>query len=433
MQQMSLMDAVVETYSESSTGQISNETLYNKVAEKLNLSKVELKETFGKGYNKFKHKVRWVQQSLKSKALLTKISRGCWEFLPHKDKIQTAATEKTAILAASTHLGVVIWTKNKKVFTDMIDEPIEAYISSLPYPLKVSRAYGNPKIEDYIDFVCHGIEAIIPKLAKGGNIALNISNDIFMHKSPARSTYVARLIIALEDRLGLHYMDQIIWQSNKIPTPTYWACVNDYQLRAGYEPVLWFTNDPHNVISSNRRVLQPHKESHKKLIESGGLKKAGVNGDGAYIKRKGAFGNKTKGTIPTNVISDHPSTGKSDVFDIVEHSERMLINVSNYCASGRMVDKFGRDMSIGTNQAKMPLSLAEFLVQLLSRPGGLVVDDYSGSLTLGEAAEKHNRRYVLLEMVLEHIVSGFQRIKDAPGAWINPEIMGLPQFSHLKS
>ena len=73
-------------------------------------------------------------------------------------------------------------------------------------------------------------------------MALSLSNDIFEQGSPARSLYLERLTIALEDRLGLRLMDRLIWKSNKPPGPYQWASKERMQLNTAYEPVLWFSN-----------------------------------------------------------------------------------------------------------------------------------------------------------------------------------------------
>jgi hypothetical protein len=44
-----------------------------------------------------------------------------------------------------------------------------------------------------------------------------ISNDIFIAKSPARSLYRERLVLALHDRLGLWKMDELIWENKSKP------------------------------------------------------------------------------------------------------------------------------------------------------------------------------------------------------------------------
>ena len=140
-------------------------------------------------------------------------------------------------------------------------------------------------------------------LVQGGSVVLNISNDIFMPGSPARSLYRERLVIALCERLGLHKMDETIWMvPNKAPAPIEWASKHRYQLNTAYEPIYWFCNDPIRSRSDNRRVLEPHSERHKQLMARGGETRDVSFADGAYRIRPGDFGTVTPGRIPKNVV-----------------------------------------------------------------------------------------------------------------------------------
>ena len=410
--QIDLFDSILDTLSQSDTP-ISNQDLYSGVATRLNLNDkyANLKSEVGQKrekHNLFHRKVRWVLQSLKHKKLVTNVSRGMWEVLnPEKNELTTITPEHN-VLAASTSMGIVIWTQNRNIFNyDVggIDE-FHAMITSPPYPLKTARAYGNPSVSEYVDFICLALEPIIPKMALGGSICLNVSNDIFMSKSPARSTYWMKLSIALEERLGLHFMDDIIWGSNKIPGPTMWCCKNKIQLKHGYEHCLWFSNSPKTCFANNSRVLKPHTASHKKFIENGGTKRNAVNGDGAYLKKNGDFSNpKTDGTIPYNNLY-----------------------FSNYCSEGRSVKRYAESIGITPHSAKMPLSLADFLVKFLTRPGDLIVDLFAGTLTTGQAAENNGRHWVAFEMMLEYIVQGFHRFRDSSNQWINPKLLNIGDY-----
>src|SRR3989344_907955 len=150
-----------------------------------------------------------------------------------------------------------------------VDEPIHLLLSSPPYPLSKPRRYGGPTEIEYTDWTCHQLEPILRLLVPGGSIALMLSNDVFEPGLPSRSLYKERLILALADRFGLHLMDNIPVQLNKPPGPMQWASRTRQQLNTGYEPVLWFTNDPKLCRSNNRRVLQPHTEEHLRLIARG--------------------------------------------------------------------------------------------------------------------------------------------------------------------
>lgn len=403
MQLSLLTDAVLSTYDQA-TKPVSNADLYGEVAARLGLSGTSINEAVpvgrtGKKHKLFHRSVRWVQQSLKRSGLIERVGDGDWEVSGTRRARLTAIKASRNVVAVSTDLGMVIWSRRRNVFEDMIDERVDLVFTSPPYPIRKPRAYGGIDAASYTDFICETLEPIVPRLAQGGSIALNISNDIFEPGSPARSTYLERLVIAIEDRLGLKLMERFQWVSNKPPGPVAWASMARMQLNVGYEPVLVFCNDPLNSFADNRRVLQPHTKRHKKFVEEGGVKKFAVNGDGAYRQNPGAYGRETAGAIPRNA----PTIG-------------------NKCLSGREVKKFAEAHGLPVHGARMPLSLADFFVRWLSRPGGLVVDPFAGTLTTGEAAQINGRRWLCFEMMLEYIKQGFVRFEGRTNAWFNPEL-----------
>lgn len=383
------MHDVIQQIYEQAKGPLTNEQLYTKLAERgYDPNEYRGVGTSGKRHNLFYRRVRWVQQSLKKRSLVLRTGNNTWELsASHRIKLHSIG-EATAVIAMSTSLGIAIWGKSEVVGKQIIDEPVHLVLSSPPYPLKVARAYGNPVIDDYIDFVSMVLEPWISKLAVGGSIALNVSNDIFETGSPARSTYLEELTIALKKRFDLHLMDRMPWVSNKAPGPIQWASLRRYQLNVGYEHVLWFTNNPLKCFSNNQRVLQEHSEQHKRLMNKGGMQYHSTAADGNYVKKIGAYGSRTVGRIPTNVLQ-----------------------FSNYCSSGRQVTMFAEKGGIPAHAAKFPVSLCNFLIEFLTEPDQIVADVFGGTLTVGESAQQLNRRWVCVEMMWEYIKQSFPRFE----------------------
>ena len=194
-------------------------------------------------------------------------------------------------------------------------------------------------------------------------------------------------------------MDRLVWTSNKAPGPTYWASIKRVHLNVGYEPILWFTNDPGQVFSNNNRVLEPHSDKHQQLIATGGEQRFADYCDGAHKVRPGNFGNATSGRIPRNVIS-----------------------IANTCKSQREYKKRARELGLPVHGAPMPLKLASFLIQFLTREdeADLVVDPYGGSFTTGLAAELLGRRWISTELFWEYIRGSAERFS-GQSLWINPQ------------
>ena len=169
------------------------------------------------------------------------------------------------------------------------------------------------------------------------------------------------------------------------------------QLNVGYEPVLVFCNDPMKSFADNRRVLQPHSESHQKLIDRGGESRKRVNSDGAYRINPGAYGNATEGRIPKNVL-----------------------RFSSSCADQRQMRRMAKAAGLPVHGASMPLALAMFLVQWLSRPGDLVVDPFGGTQTTPKACELLGRLWMSSEIMAEYVMNG--RFRFDPESLDQPEI-----------
>lgn len=383
-----MKEAIQEIY-EIAGRPVSNEELYQALAEKgYDENNYQQVGKSGDKHNLFYRKVRWVQQSLKQRSLVLRTGKGLWEITgSHKIKLRSIK-EAQSMIAMSTNLGIAIWGRSELIGKHVIDEPVHLILSSPPYPLKVPRAYGNPTIDKYIDFLCHVIEPWIGKLADGGSIALNVSNDIFEDGSPARSTYLEELTITLKRRFSLHLMDRMPWVSNKAPGPIQWTSLERTQLNVGYEHVLWFSNNPFRCFSNNQRVLQEHSEQHKKLIARGGARKNTTAADGNYVKKAGSYSANTAGRIPTNVLY-----------------------FSNYCASGREANQFAEQHGIPPHAAKYPVSLCNFLIEFLTQPYQLVADIFGGTLTMGESAQSLNRRWVCVEIMWEYIRQSFPRFE----------------------
>lgn len=340
-----------------------------------------------------KRAVRWVQQTLKHMGLVERLphERGAWRVTEAGRKRLTPATPGRVMIACSTDLGIALWARHEDVFRGL-SETVHLVLTSPPYPIAKPRSYGGPTVSQYTDFVCESLEPLVRQLAPGGSIALNIANDVFERGSPARSLYRERLVIALHERLGLWKMDELIWHNPcRPPGPVQWASLQRVQLNATYEPVLWMTNDPHQVRSRNSRVLLPHSAQHRRLLERGGEARSTSHGDGAWRLRAGrSFSQMTSGTIPRNVIT-----------------------MPHTCIEKTRLSAYAREIGLPVHGATMPQGLAEFLIGFLTAPGDLVVDHFGGWFTTAAAAQNLGRRWITTEQMGEYAWLGARRLDEA--------------------
>lgn len=397
--QLDLFSEVIHSYSADCEGVLRNDELYRRVANRMALPEGALQERTPIGaaqqlHNVITRKIRWYQQTLKQAGILERVDgeRGVWRLTQPASSELNRINPGVSVIGFSTDLGVAILGSCESVFS-AIDAPITLCLTSPPYCLSKARKYGNPPESEYVDFVCRSLEGIVRNLVDGGSIALNVSQDIYISGSPARSMYVERLLLALHDRLSLSLMDRLVWHNpSRPPGPVQWASINRVQLNQSWEPVFWLTNNPLKVRSNNRRVLQEHTDRHLKLIKQGGEQRDGVFSDGAYRLKPGRFGNPTAGRIPRNVLS-----------------------YSHTCSSQKEYKRQARAQGLVAHGAPMPLNLASFLVDFLSEPDDVVIDPFAGSFSTAVAAERLGRRWIGVDVMLEYVAGAANRFRDAAG------------------
>ena len=396
---MNLFSAVLASYERRPADELSNDALYEDLIRGAGMPAADWRVLMPVGKsaqprNLARRAVRWHQQTLKRMGLIERVphKRGVWRATMQCKKELTPAPPQTFLVSFSTDLGVALWGSCSSVFS-RIDEPIHLCLTSPPYCLSRPRYYGNPSEQDYVDFVCESLEPIVRNLVAGGSICLNISNDIFEKGLPARSLYRERLVLALNDRLGLRLMDQMVWENrSKAPGPIQWASKKRFLLNTGWEPVYWFTNDPARVRSDNRRVLKPHSPRHQRLIDQGGERRDAIFADGANRIKTGSFSNPTAGSIPKNVLS-----------------------FGHRCAQQTPARNALRSAGLPVHGAAMPFALADFLVKFLSEPGDLVVDPFAGICTTADASERNGRRWIASEIMFEYLWGASHRFEPATG------------------
>lgn len=397
--QLNLFPEVAEAFLSSGRA-LSNEALYGAVARAANLSTEQLNDRRPVGKSAtprslVKREIRWHQQTLKALGIIERVDRGLWQLaerIENKDGDLQRILPGVKLVAFSTALGVALWARSEDVFRGL-GEPIHLCVTSTPYPLRTARAYGNPTAEEYPDFICRALEPIVENLAPGGSIVLNVSNDIFEEQSPARSLYVERMLIALNERLGLQLMDRLPWVNySKPPGPTYWTCRQRIHLSAAYEPVFWLTNDPSRVKADNRRVLEAHTKAQQALMAAGGEGRTAQYGNGAYRLRPHSFGRVTEGKIPRNVISR-----------------------GHRCKDTQAYRRAASAANLPLHGAMFPTAIPEFFIKWLSEPGDLVVDLFGGTAKSGLPAERLGRRWLVTEWMREYLAGGSFLFRDCAG------------------
>lgn len=412
--QLTLWQSVAEVYLRSGDREISNPEMYQaaRAAAGVDPETFSAKVPIGRSgaeHSPMERTARWVQQTLKMRGVIERVpdKRGVWR-LTREAKTELHRVKRGFVIVGfSTKLGVALWADCRDAMA-ALDEPLHLVLTSPPYALQKARAYGNPNASEYVDFICRMLEPVVPKLAEGGSVVLNVTNDVFLPGSPARELLTERLTIALHDRLGLFKMDSLIWfNRSKAPGPVQWASLQRTQLNVGWEPILWMAKNPLATYADNRRVLQPHSERHAKLIAQGGEQRERSYSDGRYNLKVGRFSNPTAGRIPKNVLE-------------FGHS----------CSGQRAYKREAAALGLPAHGAPWPESLVEFMVRYLTTEGMLVADIFGGSQTTAAVCERLDRRWLTSDVMAEYVRGGATRFSNV---WINPEldeVLGLSPRNH---
>lgn len=395
--QMSLLDDVLSCYENT---EMDNTTLYSKVSRKQRVNLKEHIRPSGKqsAVNVYKRKVRWAQQTLKQQGLIERLEKGQWRITQTGKQKLTQTVADNYLIAGSTRLGILVWCNSLVALEKALPQTVHLCFTSPPY-LGIERSYGTYWDEDaFIDFVLRLIEPICKRLAPGGNIALNMTNDSVLRKQAgARSYYLEKLTLRLHEQLGLHLMDRLVWEAKDKSAKGYQVTHARTHLVSRYEPILWFCNSPQDCLADNRRVLTPYGKSMLTLLKQGGVKGRRANTDYQSVSREGGFSVDHGGAIPGNVLS-----------------------FSTVCKSNRQVLKDARSLSLPTHGALFPRALADFIVRWLCPEDGVVVDPCAGYGATGEASELADRAYVLSEWHFEYLMPAVRRMSQFNEYWVNP-------------
>jgi site-specific DNA-methyltransferase (cytosine-N4-specific) len=183
------------------------------------------------------------------------------------------------------------------------------------------------------------------------------------------------------------YLAQEFYHYNpaKLPTPAEWVTIRRLRVKDAVNNVFWLTLDPF-ADADNRRVLTEYSDSMKALLKNG--YKAKMRPSGHDISTE--FGRDNGGAIPPNLLQ----------FSNTESNSSYMRNC--------------RTEGVKPHPARFPLSLPEFFIKFLTRPGDLVLDPMAGSNTTGAAAEALGRRWIGIEENETYVEGSELRFREQP-------------------
>lgn len=358
--------------------------VYSHVSRSIGLTEHDMTERVQRGQfvvGRWQHKIRQVQQSLKSKGLIHNVERGEWALTETGKKELTYAPEKRAQVFFVTRHGISFWG-DSSIAAELFPGEIELIVTSPPYLLTKARDYKNigATEKEYVDGMTAALEQLLPCLTSTGSVVLNIGDSI-KKGSGHQSLYKERLLIALEDKLGLHLVQKFVWFSpSKMPSG-YWVTKAKRDCVQATEDFYWLSLNPKAKTNINQKVLVEYSDIQKRYMEAAQRKSpvAVRKKPSGQSANEETFYQAGNGAIPTNLLMATPEGANSPY--------------SLYC----------KKHGLPRHPAMFNPDLPEFFIKYLTEPGDVVLDPYAGSGSTGKAAEDNGRHWVMFEQVREFV------------------------------
>ena len=358
--------------------------VYDEVAARLGVSDevrnaAEIRED-GRVTNLFERRVRWVRQTCVAKSLLSREKRGVWE-LTQKGAAKLGNIVRGAVLTLfETDRGIFLWANAEDALGVIERESVDCIMLSPPYPLIKTKEYGNLDERQWVEWMLRLCEGWRSLLKPSGSMFLNLG-VCWTPGVPAQSLYMERLLVKLEDSLGIHLLQRLDWHSpTKLPTPLEWVGIRRVRVTPSVEPLLWLSPDPNNAKADNRNVLRAYSESGLRSIRGersrNGDRPSGIKfGENSFVDRGGS--------IPPSLITATPC-------GVEERRYRKAV-----AAAG-----------LEPHPAIMPAAVARFGIQLATDPDDVVYDPMAGSCTVPVEAMKLGRYAIASDRSRAYLETG---------------------------
>ncbi|MCT7950516.1 site-specific DNA-methyltransferase [Ancylothrix sp. C2] len=314
----------------------------------------------------------------------------------------------------TTDFGAAYLRDSLELLTKVPDESVDLICTSPPFALLRKKEYGNVDADEYLEWFTPFAKQFYRILKPQGSLVIDIGGS-WIKGYPVRSLYHFELVVNLckpqhKGGLGFYLAQELYWYNPaKLPTPAEWVTVRRERVKDAVNTVWWLSKDPHPK-ANNRRVLKPYSEAMNQLLKNGYSAKLRPSGHNISTK----FQKDSGGAIPPNLIEGRleedriTEMGAPVLFfsDDVEMSSFVqpvnVISASN-TSSNDSYQKRCKQMGIKPHPARFPAALPEFIINLCTEPGDLVLDPFAGSNTTGWMAEKLERKWLAFEINKDYL------------------------------
>jgi DNA modification methylase len=374
-------------------GEASSTHVQDRLAEAFDLSPSAREDSVevasGKFVNRWDRHVRWTQQRARLAGLTVSRAPGIWRLSPAGKDALGSQEPGTVTTVALTQHGILIWAHAEDLAHILEDCSIQLLCTSPPYPLNTRKPYANQHpARTHVSWLLGMLGRYLRKMVPHGSIALNVG-PTWQPGQPTHTTWMERLVIALEDELGLHLCQTLYWENpSKLPGPAEWTNRRRVRLTDRIERILWFSPTP-NPFADNTAVLIPYSPRFQEVLEAGGER--GQVRPSGHAFREGSFSRNNGGAIPGTLLR-LPNTASNDAY-------------TRRC----------RTAGVPIHPARFPLALPDFLIRFLTREDDLVVDPLCGSARTARAAERLKRRWICGDIARAYLCGATFNLDDLAG------------------
>ncbi|MEE1845360.1 DNA-methyltransferase [Streptomyces sp. NPDC088190] len=279
-------------------------------------------------------------------------------------------------LCYATDLGAQICGDSLELLAQLPADSVDLFMTSPPFPLLRKKAYGNEDQEVYVAWLTQFVKLARDALKPTGSLVIDIGGA-YQRGMPVRSLHQFRALLAFVDDLDYRLAEEFYWHNPaKLPSPIEWVNKRKIRAKDSVNTVWWLskTDFPKADVS---RVRVPYSESMKRLLKDPAKYYQPALRDSDHDIGD-AFGTDNGGALPSNLLSFANSQSNDSYLRAIKNLERK------------------------GHPARYPLKLPSFFIEMLTDPGDMVIDFFSGSNSTGWAAETLKRRWLSFERDAEY-------------------------------
>lgn len=268
-------------------------------------------------------------------------------------------------------IGKFIPGDNLEILRAMPSESVDLIFTSPPYA--DLRNYGvkgsSIKPSEYTDWFIERAREFKRVLKSTGNFVLNINDRVVNGK---QQLFVYEIVIALCKDLGFNLVRDYVWFNPSSP-PNIYSQGKYGRTKKSHEYCFWFSKSDTWKFNMDP-IRKPYSKDMQKYL----------NGKGRGSREE----NKRPSTYTFDCSKTWTDHGGSDPGSVI---------VLGNNASTDMFTKWCKERGI-SHPARFPEKLAEFFILAGTDPGDVVLDPFSGSGTCAISAQRHNRRWIGIDI-----------------------------------